>query len=400
MALKELLIYSFVEHYPNPFKPYLDDQFVQMIRDGHKIKIFSHGQYSSINENLIKFKLIELREFYPTSLRTVPNFFSKIALSLLLNPTIKIRILSKVYNNKKPIKINFMDMVRALLLPMDEPDICLIHNLRTATFFDFLSKIYRNSRVYLYFHGGSLPGMPELFGKENTFESVHLVFTNTEYGKRVCVEDGCKSDKIKILPVGLCLSEFDIDEQKRYRPNGILRIVFVGRLSKEKGVIFLLKALLLIRKKRIPFRCKIIGNGPDFYALYRFAKENKILDFVEFEGEMSRANIVNIYRNSDVLILPSIVTKECSEFQGLVVQEAMLMRLMVITTKVGGVQEGLPESMKMFSVDEKNEILISEKIEEIYNKDESELSFLGAVGSKFVKENYNISNLMHKILRA
>src|SRR5690606_17896531 len=47
-ATVPLRIYVFVESYPNPYKPYYDHQFADLLRKGHDLTIFAAGAESGV----------------------------------------------------------------------------------------------------------------------------------------------------------------------------------------------------------------------------------------------------------------------------------------------------------------------------------------------------------------
>jgi len=102
------------------------------------------------------------------------------------------------------------------------------------------------------------------------------------------------------------------------------QVVYVGRLSKEKGVETLLEAAPEIKDSKI----LIIGSGPEEARLKARAKH---LDNVMFLGEMPRQDALKHVRGSDVLVLPSL-----AEGLSTVLLEAMALRTPVVATQVGG----------------------------------------------------------------
>ncbi len=106
----------------------------------------------------------------------------------------------------------------------------------------------------------------------------------------------------------------------------------IGRLSKEKGHIFLLQALAMIRKDFPDIRLFIIGDGDQEAKLRQFVKAEKLDHQVHFCGFQN--DVFQFYRLIDIFVLPSL-----TEGIPLVLLEAMYFNKPIVATDVGGVPE-------------------------------------------------------------
>lgn len=114
--------------------------------------------------------------------------------------------------------------------------------------------------------------------------------------------------------------------------NDICIVSFLGRLSHEKGVSFLVqiieKYLLIHNDANVLF--EICGDGEEVNDVLQLEKQ--FPNHVKFKGFVK--DIDNQLENSDILMLTSKI-----ETFGLVVLEAMVWKVCVIATKVGGIPE-------------------------------------------------------------
>ena len=101
-------------------------------------------------------------------------------------------------------------------------------------------------------------------------------------------------------------------------------IVFVGRLSKEKGVELLSDTARLLPE----YRFVVAGNGPDEEVLYNSPN-------VELKGFLTGDELINTMANAKVLIAPSVCYENCP----LSILEAHSMGIPVVTMKYGGMAE-------------------------------------------------------------
>lgn len=107
------------------------------------------------------------------------------------------------------------------------------------------------------------------------------------------------------------------------------RIGFLGRLSEQKGVDVLIKAVALIRKKGIPCELVIGGTGPLLANLKQEAMDCEIEETVNFPGHISDKN--EFFGMIDIFALPSR-----NEGFPLVLLEAGMYQMPVVATRVSG----------------------------------------------------------------
>jgi glycosyltransferase involved in cell wall biosynthesis len=116
-------------------------------------------------------------------------------------------------------------------------------------------------------------------------------------------------------------------------PSPPYRLLFVGRLSGEKGVSYLLEATALLIAEGLETELHVVGAGPLGEDLRRQANALSIPDQVHFHGFVPQGAILRqLYRESDLFILPSL-----QDQQPKVIMEAMSQSLPVVATKVGGI---------------------------------------------------------------
>lgn len=94
--------------------------------------------------------------------------------------------------------------------------------------------------------------------------------------------------------------------QKSNPNNKAVRFLTVGFLTKNKNIIALLKAFLLVgNSKDISIELTVAGDGPERSILEEFCKTNKLAN-VTFLGHKSPFQMINVFANSDVYVHPSL----------------------------------------------------------------------------------------------
>lgn len=131
------------------------------------------------------------------------------------------------------------------------------------------------------------------------------------------------SDKIKVIPLSFD-PKYRISERKETPVDRNFKLLFVGKLRKYKGVEYLIEAI-----EKLPVRLTIVGNGEEREILQEQVKFLGIEEKIHFITNASDDELSQIYKDSDLFILPSI--NEAEAF-GVVQLEAMANGLPVINT--------------------------------------------------------------------
>jgi glycosyltransferase involved in cell wall biosynthesis len=114
------------------------------------------------------------------------------------------------------------------------------------------------------------------------------------------------------------------------------RLIMVGRTSdRKKGILYLLRALRLLKNDRVPVRLSIVDEieKNDTYAADLVA-EYGIGDMVEFTGRLLPEELVRKYSESDIAVTASVY-----EGFGLPAAEAMACGVPVVATDTGALPE-------------------------------------------------------------
>src|SRR5687768_5992305 len=115
--------------------------------------------------------------------------------------------------------------------------------------------------------------------------------------------------------------------------DGKINILFVGRLEKRKGLIYLLKALPHVKYHFPNIRLIVIGAfEPEQVEEYRdYVRETGLTDVV-FKGFVSEEEKIAYYQHADVFCSPAIGR----ESQGVILLEAMAANTPVIASAIDG----------------------------------------------------------------
>ena len=161
---------------------------------------------------------------------------------------------------------------------------------------------------------------------ERIWERVDEFIALTEFGRSKFMEGGLPGERISVKPNTLA-PDWDTGPDTGSERSGVL---FVGRLSPEKGIDVLLGAWRSLPD--VPLT--ILGDGPERTRLEAAAPPN-----VVFKGAVSHDRVREHMRRALCLVVPSL----WYEGFGLVAIEAFSMSLPVVCSRIGALAEVVVE---------------------------------------------------------
>jgi glycosyltransferase involved in cell wall biosynthesis len=191
---------------------------------------------------------------------------------------------------------------------------------RTPPWPSIVHACYRNSRIQT----AATSVMVTTHRVIRTFQKkVDQFIALSNFSREKFIQGGLPPEKIIVKP------NFVYPDPGAKVGNGEY-LLFVGRLSPEKGIMTLLRAIL--KNPEIPVR--VVGDGPLLEAARKFV-EREYLQHVMFLGRLGKEETIWQMKQARALVFPS----ECYENFPLVIVEAFACGLPVIATRLGGTQE-------------------------------------------------------------
>jgi glycosyltransferase involved in cell wall biosynthesis len=155
------------------------------------------------------------------------------------------------------------------------------------------------------------------------YDTIRYFICPSMFSLRKHVEHGIPRDKL------LHIRNFVNFTKQKPQYNDGRYALFVGRLSREKGIPTLLAAV-----ENLDVPVHIVGDGPLKAEYEDFVAGHKI-NHVIFEGYKSGDNLKRLYENAAFLVIPS----ECYENAPMTVLEAYSYGKPVIGSRIGGIPE-------------------------------------------------------------
>lgn len=203
--------------------------------------------------------------------------------------------------------------------------------------------------------------------------------------------------KIELLGNGIDTARFDLAKTAPPEELGLPKnhstkvIMFVGRLTKSKGLEVLLDAFKTLTERLDAFLV-LIGDGPQRDALLRKAAESNIADHVFFAGK--RTDVERLLGLADVFVLPSL-------YEGfpIALLEAMAAKRAIVATNVGAVPAIIRNGINGILVNSGNAEELSDAIARLLTDEEKRLR-ISEEAYRTVRERYSWRDIGEKVYEA
>ena len=222
----------------------------------------------------------------------------------------------------------------------DMPPACIeVHN--RPVYVAALRKAFPETPILLYIHNDprTIRGIREKTQRARCLEQVSAVVCVSGYLRRCMlegIEDHPRAAQVRVVLNGVDTAMLTPGEQKRRD------IVFVGRLSPQKGGLLFAEAALRIKDRLPDWRFVLVGarsfDNPTLASDYEqqvIAAMQRLGAQGEITGYLSHREAMERFKRAAIAVIPS----QWDEPLGLVVLEAMSSGCAVVASRRGGIPE-------------------------------------------------------------
>lgn len=210
---------------------------------------------------------------------------------------------------------------------------------------------------------------------------INKILAPSDFFRQMLIKDGIQPEKIATLHNFIDLQQYD----KEIEDNGYA--LYFGRLSKEKGIFNLLKAI-----KKVNGKLYLAGDGPDREKIEKYIRENNLLDKVILLGYLNENDIKEYIRKSRFIVIPSICRENCPYS----ILETMAIGKPIIGSATGGTLELVKNKETGYLVSNVEEL--SDKMDFLF-KHQEEAEVLGKRAKKIAKEKFSKESYYKKIIK-
>lgn len=210
----------------------------------------------------------------------------------------------------------------------------------------------KEREIHVFFHGGRFPVFNNIFCKIINFlirplmakvKKFHFLSRVQSDGFHQLFADGETALYANYSTADTIWQKSGVSDANS------LKLLFVGRLVKEKGLFELLAAIEKLSAEKKNVKLTVVGDGPELSELIKLS-EKLPPGTVHFTGYLTGTALEEVYQNADVLALP---TYHPEGFPYVVI-EAMRAGLSIISTRAGALETLVQDGITGFKVKTKD----------------------------------------------
>lgn len=182
--------------------------------------------------------------------------------------------------------------------------------------------------------------------------SALIVLSHQEHHAALAL--GYPPEKTHYIPNGITISDPPPPPPQTSHPN---KLGFFGRLSRQKGAIYLLKALPLILKQSPATTLHLYGSGPEESSLRQLCTRHGLSERVIFHGTLPPEAVAPAMQQVDIIVMPSL-------WEGLpyTLLESWHAMRPLVATSVGGIADLLQDSSNGMLVPPANHTALADAV--------------------------------------
>lgn len=215
-----------------------------------------------------------------------------------------------------------------------------------------------------------------------SYDVINTIITPSLFYKKKFEEFGISPERVVHIPNFLdkeCPNVEELEDKEKY-------YLYFGRLSEEKGVLTLVKAV-----QNTDINLKIVGTGPIQDEIKKYIQENNINN-INMLGFMNGQALTNVVGNSKAVILPS----EWYENGPYSAIESLQLGRPIIGADIGGIPELIKNNGVLFKSGSVNEL--HNALLKIENMSEEEYENMKKASVQLFKETYT-KEVHYKMLK-
>jgi glycosyltransferase involved in cell wall biosynthesis len=276
-------------------------------------------------------------------------------------------------------------------------DVLHSHMPRASVPGTIIGRLARTPVIVSHEHTWSFEGKPvrRFLDRNVVARGSDVVLAVSERDRQRMIElEGMPAECVRVLPNGIPRvpdEGADVREQLGAEGDELL-IGSVGRFYPQKGYDHLVRAVSLLKRSYPgPFRCVLVGHGPEQEKLQRQINELGLAEQMQLVGR--RDDIADVVRSLDVAVLPS-------NYEGspLTILEYMAGAAPIVATAVGGVPELIEDGVHGLLVEPRDPDALAAAIRRLL-EDRVLASRLGAAARERQYTNYDLDVVVGRLER-
>ena len=239
-----------------------------------------------------------------------------------------------------------------------------------------------------------LPRLPEWQAAyARLFAEGDLFLVEGGHMRKALIALGCPEYKVQVQRIGVVLDKLSFRE-RRLEPGQKVIVLFCGRFTEKKGLIYALKALTRVVVKVPNLELRIIGDGEGRSEIERYVAEYHLEPYVRLLGYQPHQVFYKQLEEAHLFIQPSVTSVNGDTEGGAptVILEAQACGVPVLSTYHADIPEVVRDGESSLLVPERDPDMLAEKWLELVTSPER-WPAMGRVGRQHVETAHDIQNL-------
>jgi colanic acid/amylovoran biosynthesis glycosyltransferase len=402
-----------VNAFPILSETFVLNQITGLLDRGHEVDIYAiHAQNQPvIHADIEKYNLLDRTYYRGLGSKRMPqNIVRRFikAISFIMRnfhrkPMAFLRALNIVKFGRRAASLRILYEVMPFL-ERDVPDYDIVHchfgpNGNLGALLKDIGVV--RGKVVTTFHSGyDIPMYIRRRGVhayDYLFANGDLLLPISNRWKEELIKLGCEEQKIVVHRMGVDTNRF-LFSPRQLRNDGQIQLLTVARLVEKKGVEYGIRAVAKVQQQHPRIEYKIAGDGPLMSDIKRLVEELNINDKIKLLGWQRQEEIVELMKEADILLAPSVCSED-GDWEGIpvVLMEALAQGLPVLSTQHSGIPELVQDGKSGFLVPERDVEALVEKLTYLIEHPEI-WPEMGRAGRDYVENYYDINKLNDQLV--
>ncbi len=403
VSVRALVISTTFPRWENDTKPQFVYEFSKILGKEFEIVVLApHCEGAKKFELMDGMKVFRFSYFHPIR-------YQKLAYGDGILPNISNSNLAKI---QVPFLFIF-ELINAIRVIRNEKiDLVCSHWLVPQGFVGAVCKALFGTTHLLTIHAADIFGLERLpfkrkIGNFIVQNSDGINVVSSYIGERLLnlvspeLKDGIRQ-KLSIIPMGVHTKSIRINADKdqlrnKYKLFSKKNILFIGRFSEKKGIIYLIRAMPLVLSKVNDVCFILCGDGHLRSKIEHIVDCMDLRSHVIFTGYITNEEKNDYLGLADILVVPSIVT-DLGDTEGLpvVILEGLAAGKAIITSDVSGIHDVIIDGYNGLLMEQKNSEILANKI--LYLLDDTRLLECLSKNALDSSPNYDWDVIGNKII--
>lgn len=247
------------------------------------------------------------------------------------------------------------------------------------------------------FYGYDMSELPRLpkwrSAYERLFSEGDLFLVEGGHMRNALIDLGCPANKVQVQHIGVATGKL-IFRERTLSPGQKVVVLFCGRFTEKKGLVYALQALRLVVEKMPQTELRIIGDGEGRPEIERYIAENHLEPYVRLLGYQPHHVFYEQLEEAHLFIQPSVTAADGDTEGGAptVLLEAQACGVPILATLHADIPEVVLDGESGLLVPERDPVMLAEKWLELADSPD-QWPIMGRAGRKHVEAEHDIQRL-------